>query len=366
MTSLLGPIVILGQARSIYKKRLGTFLGIMIIPTLVSIGFSIFLLASGGFLGLYLIASSFSTGVTFFIFLLVILILFLIFVIQIWSQIALLYAIKDCEEGIGVKESYRRGWCMIVSYFWLSFLGGFIILGGLLLLVVPGIIFAVWFSLAIFVLIDEDLKGMNALLKSREYVKGKWGSVFWRNFFIVALALIVSLVPVLVFYFLKVPSSVQKISSNIISLFLIPLVMTYAFLVYSNLKAMKDPIAFVPTRKQKTIFTIIGILPILVIPIILLSVVFLSFSSAKVKARDAIRQASIKQIQIGLEIFYDDNNNNYPSSLSELSPTYLPNTLVDPSTNQPYQYEIKSSGKDYKVCAQLESVKDQKCVTSQF
>ena len=43
------------------------------------------------------------------------------FVSQLWSQVALLYAIKDREENIGIKESYHRGWGKITSYFWISF-----------------------------------------------------------------------------------------------------------------------------------------------------------------------------------------------------------------------------------------------------
>jgi len=61
---------------------------------------------------------------------------------------------------------------------------------------------------------------------------------------------------------------------------------------------------------------------------------------------------------------YYSEHNNYPSSLNELFPEYFPNLSVDPSTNQPYQYQLQQNGTDYKVCAQLESTKTQKCITS--
>lgn len=249
LTTLPGATAILGQAWSLYKQRLGTFLGVMIIPMLVLIGLLV-VLAGGIFLGLTLLSSKFAAGGIGLLIILAIVFLLAIFISQAWGQTALLYAIKDSQEGIGVVEAYRRGWHKILSYWWVSLLVGFITMGGFLLLVVPGIIFAVWFSLAVFVLIAEDLKGMNALLKSKEYVKGKWGSILWRFFFIGALSLIISLIPVLIFSFLKIAFSAPEISRFgaeisrfVIGLFLTPLVMAYSFLVYSNLKAVGSRLA---------------------------------------------------------------------------------------------------------------------------
>jgi len=363
ISSLPGATAIFGQAWTIYKQRLGTFLGVMAIPMLIMVVL-LAVLAGGGLLGISLLSSKFAAGGIGLLILLAILFFVIVFISQAWGQTALLFAIKDSQERIGVIESYRRGWHKLFSYWWVALLVGFITMGGFLLLIVPGIIFATWFSLAVFILIAEDLKGMNALLKSKEYVKGKWGGVFWRFFFIGAISLIISLVPVLIFSLLKIPFG-SEISRFVIGLFLTPLVMTYSFLVYSNLKALKGEIAFAPTGGKKAAFIFAGILGILLIPAILFSTVFLSLGSAREKARDARRQADIRQIQMGLEIFYNEQN-KYPFSLNELSPKYLPSAPVDPSTNQPYQYQLQPNGTDYQVCAQLESTKTQKCVTSQF
>lgn len=83
------------------------------------------------------------------------------------------------------------------------------------------------------------------------------------------------------------------------------------------------------------------------------------------RARDAKRQAGLYQIRLELELYYDKHN-KYPFSLNEISPKYLLSMPVDPKTNIPYQYQLQPDGKDYKVCAQLEFTKTQKCVTSRF
>lgn len=352
--SLPSATAILGQAWVIYKQRIGIFLGVMIIPMLISIVtpilVSMALSVTGGFFGLSIF--------------LVILFSVIVFIVQIWGQIALLYAIKDSQERIGVMESYRRAWYKIFSYWWVILLISFITLGGFLFFIVPGIIFAVWFSLAVFVLVAEDLKGMDALLKSREYVKGKWGSVLWRSFFIGIIFFIISLILIFLLSFLKIPFG-EVIGRFAIGLFLTPLMMTYWFLVYKNLKAAKEEIVFVPTESKKTAFIFVGILGILIIPAILFSSIFSSLGSAKEKARDARRQADINRIRIGLDIYHSEYN-SYPFSLNEFSSEYLPKIPVDPLTNQPYKYQLQSDGKDYNICTQLESMEIEKCFTSQF
>lgn len=361
--SLPGAIAILSQAWSLYKQRLAIFLGVMIIPMLVQTGL-LAVLAPGGFLGFSFLSPKFTAGGIGLLIILVI-VFFLVFSInQAWGQTALLYAIKDSQEGIGVREAYRRGWHKILSYWWVLFLTDFIVLGGFLLFVVPGIIFAVWFSMAIFVLVAEDLKGMNALLKSREYVKGKWGGVFWRLFFIAALNVVISWTPTLIFNFLKVPIG-REIGGFVIGLFLTPLSITYMYFVYSKLKAVKGEVAFAPTGRQKATFIIAGILGMLVIPVLLFLTLFMillsSSSSSKNKALDVRREADLQAIQAGFELYYDENG-KYPYSLNELSPRYILTIPVDPKTS--FQYEYTGSDLTYKVCAQLENEK-LNCVLSQ-
>ncbi len=389
ISSLPGAIAILGQAWTIYKQRIGTFLGILIIPTLVyGLIFGIFFVVSVVFLGVKLlffrnIDSLFATGVIGVILLcLLVIFLFLMVIIGItWMHTALLYAIKDSQEKIGVIESYKRGWRKIISYWWVSLLMSFIILGGFPFLIVPGIIFAIWFSLALFILIAEDLKGMNALLKSREYVRGRWWSIAWRFLFIAALYLVITFFS---FPFLWFFGPIIFI----IELFLLyPLAIIYGFLVYSNLRAVKGEIVFTPTRGKKAIF-IIAILGIF----ILTSVIIFSIRSARERThkakrqraiqraieqnrtelkwyypprkrmRDAKRQSDIRQIRIGLELYYYEHN-RYPYSLDELSPKYLRFIPTDPLTNQSYQYQLQPDERGCKVCAYLESAKAQECVT---
>ncbi|HYF97459.1 MAG TPA: prepilin-type N-terminal cleavage/methylation domain-containing protein [Coxiellaceae bacterium] len=62
-------------------------------------------------------------------------------------------------------------------------------------------------------------------------------------------------------------------------------------------------------------FTLIELLVVIAIIGILASVVLVSLNSARAKSRDAKRVADIKQIQLALELFYNDNG-NYPTETS--------------------------------------------------
>ena len=327
-SSLPGAIEILKQAWNIYKQRFGTFLGIAIIPILLTAAamLAIMALSIGSTLLTLLVGSSnaspgIATGgkiasVIFFTLFAIIAIFTIIFTIQIWAQTALLYAIKDSEEKIGVIEAYRRGWRKILPLWWTSFLMGVIIAGGASFFLIPGILFSLWFSLAPFVLIAEDLKGMDALLKSKEYGRGQWGSLIWRFLFIVifitVISLIITLISSLIFNLLKIRYE-KTIVNLIIMLLTPPLTTTYYFLIYNHLKNLKGEFTFSPTKGKKTIYILIGIFGILIIPAIIFLVVFPKYRSMREKLPP-------KPLYQQNELFPAPNES--PSSLPEETPYY--------------------------------------------
>jgi len=67
-------------------------------------------------------------------------------------------------------------------------------------------------------------------------------------------------------------------------------------------------------RQDKTIsgFTLIELLVVIAIIGILSSVVLASLNSARLKARDASRKSTVRQIKTALEMYFNDNN-VYPS-----------------------------------------------------
>jgi hypothetical protein len=115
------------------------------------------------------------------------------FFLWLWAIPSLLYTLK---ENTDIKESYKRALKILGSYIWVYFLFVIIIAGGFLLFIIPGVLFSIWFSLAIFILIFEQKKGFNALFKSKHLVSGKFWEVLVR---FLALGLIIGIGLSLVF-----------------------------------------------------------------------------------------------------------------------------------------------------------------------
>jgi len=197
------------------------------------------------------------------IFSLTILVLALIIIIvcQSWQLLALIYAIKDRQEEIGAIEAYQRSWKKIIPYCWTSILLTFIIIGGFSLLVIPGIIFLYWFMLAIYVCAAEDLGGINALLKSRAYLRGHWIKttlhllVFTGSFGI--LSYLLSLIDLSIF--LTGPIWTLGIRAFIVigKILLSWIVsfwpMVYMFLFYENVRAGRGELDYTTTKGKKAL-----------------------------------------------------------------------------------------------------------------
>lgn len=75
-------------------------------------------------------------------------------------------------EVITFKSAFntakKKAWPLV----WTSFLGGIAVAVGAVFLIVPGILFAIWFSLASYVVMEENLIGVAALKRSKQLVQG--------------------------------------------------------------------------------------------------------------------------------------------------------------------------------------------------
>lgn len=220
---LPGAFALLQEAWKIYKERFVVFLGIMFLPALI--GIVITLIAMGlGYITFWkgiVEPTNIAAWGTFAVTMLIIVIVIAIF--QSWGYLALIYAIKNRQEKIGLKEAYKRSIPVLTSYWWVSFLTGIIVIIGFVLLIIPGIILAVWYGFSILVLVSEGLKGMEALNKSKSYVSGRFLTVFVKMAFIGIIGFIISLI---------LSKILGSFGQYVTSLLFGPLAATYYFLLY--------------------------------------------------------------------------------------------------------------------------------------
>ncbi|MCA9028152.1 MAG: hypothetical protein KDA86_23280 [Planctomycetaceae bacterium] len=105
--------------------------------------------------------------------------LLLLFVVMPLTNAAVINAVARLYLGqqTTAVESIKYGLSRLMPLIWTSILMGLAIMGGLILLIIPGILLAFWFSLSTHVVVIEGISGGAALKRSKELVRPNMGTM---------------------------------------------------------------------------------------------------------------------------------------------------------------------------------------------
>ncbi len=192
----------------------GLFIALLIILGLTFATTGIFnLLGSSQFDSAAVLTKLFNP-VSSIIFLLV-LVGYMIFQIAIQAAIILAVGQADKNEGVGVL--IKRGFSLIIPLFLTSFIVGFLSWGGLMLFVIPAIIFGILFSFVSYEVILNGKKYLEAIKTSVQIVSQHFGDVFVRMLmFFLGTILVTMLIPGFIRLF--EPKDAQVMSSLVSSI----------------------------------------------------------------------------------------------------------------------------------------------------
>jgi len=224
MEKLLPVSGLLKKSFAIYQQRFGVLAGIQ----LLNVPFALI----GGLYGKLFFRDSFRDAVmanpwAFGAMAAVLLAVFIAGVIvTLWTQLALILSMKERQPTMDAGGLLALAWQKSGSFAWVYFLTNSIVVGGFLMLVVPGILFAVWFSFALYVFAAEGLTGMEALKRSRALVAGNWWGVGYRFLCVGALF----------FMMLAVTSWIPFASDALNIFFCMPFGVIFGYLLYDNVK----------------------------------------------------------------------------------------------------------------------------------
>lgn len=276
------PIELLKESWQIYFSKIKVLIVIVAIPAGISL--------------LTNILASFLDS--FFIWLVWLFLFFLSFLLWLLVIPSLLCALK---ENFGSKEAYQKGLKIFLPYLWVYFLVTIISLGGFLLLIIPGIIFSIWFSLAVYVLVFEEKKGILTLFKSKQLIAGRWWAVFWRLFILgLILAIFLFSFNLLITNFFGL--QISEKFDFLLLLFIFPFGLIYQLLIYQNLKEIKEkiPSQEILSKGQKIKYGLIAILG-LIIFIPLLSLTILTNISGRDEPPPEDRDLLLPKVEISRE-----------------------------------------------------------------
>lgn len=160
-----------------------------------------------------------------------------------WTMLGTIATYQYLQQPDGAMTAWQRflgARVHAVNYFSTAIVYGLIIFGGILLLIIPGIIWAVMFSLAPLVVIYEKVSTAEALSRSKDLMKGHWFDVFWRGLLLGLTVIGISIVAGIIFGIISRNGQLTLVS-DLLDMFLntlltpVPLIMT--FMIYTKLTA---------------------------------------------------------------------------------------------------------------------------------
>ncbi len=233
-------------------------------------------------------------------------------------------------------------WHKLVPYFGIMIISTVIMLGGLLLLIVPGIIASIALSFSLYLMVDKDMKIIESIKTSWAITQGyRW------EIFILGIVLIgINILGILALMFGLLVS--------------IPVSFFVMIHVYRTLLKNAEEGNMLPVERLQTapkVFMILG--PLVLVGIFVASTIMLSeINITQQQARDVARMADVKQLQLAAEIYYEANQ-IYPDTLDVMkNEEYLLEVPMDPADHKVYEYTVLEDGRGYKICVDFETKED--------
>lgn len=383
---LLGPVELIKQTYSMFKLRWKVYVLISFIVGAINLSLS------GLFSGLIVVNIPALSNVPTIMVLLP-LVFILMWFIGMYGSMVIYSSVSLHKEGIGIGESLSRPWHKIGPLTLTFALYGLIVLAGYVFLIIPGIIFVMWFIFGMYLTFERNVSGIDALLLSREYVRGLEVEVFWR---LLAFGLLMAgifigvMIPFGILYGLAT-FSLGNEASAVLSIFqfilnasaqaiTVPATTIYTYLIFDNVKSLKGDVSVPKSTDLRTGFYFIaglGLVLLIGIPIVVVSFInalpmfdrqsdyydTYDSSSNNIQDRENI-DISYVQFLIGR---YKTDTGKFPVSLEDLAPKYTSSSKLDrflKSENIIEYYQL-DSGERHQLCITFKGKQDERhCVTN--
>lgn len=236
----LGIVVIFSKSWQYFSANVGLIISliflsaVVIIAPIALIGATMFLFTDLWFLSIIL-------GVVF-------LIVAIILSIRIATATTLAaIRIIGYNETPTLRQIWQQSSSLTTKYLLTTILLSLTIIGGLILLIVPGVIFGLWYCLAIIVALDQKIGATAAMSESKRLVRGHMGTIFGFFAIYFLITVVIPLIPIedapLV---VSVVSMIVNFILNIILIFALPY-------IYFALKQEKD--SAIPSTPQEEVIS---------------------------------------------------------------------------------------------------------------
>jgi len=225
VTSLLSDTI------KIFSSNFKRYTSIVIVPALLSVAVTFFVKAANPdttFLPFEVMVAMVLTSIVF-----------------IFMSIALIFAIDD--PSLQPLDAYKKAAHYFFRYLLYSIVLGFILFLAYLLLIIPGIYLTIAFMFGVYFIVLENKSIKEALVGSKDLVKGHWWGVFGRCLFLVLISILFFSGIEFVAMIINAATSltIGYLVTDIVATITMPVGVIYMYGLYRDLKHTKSmtPIA---------------------------------------------------------------------------------------------------------------------------
>jgi hypothetical protein len=144
-------------------------------------------------------------------------------------------------EDLSAASSYARAAPRLLKMLFAQFLAGLVIMLGCILLIVPGIIFAFWFSLVQQVVQLEDQGVLASLSRSRELMRGNFGKAFGLGIVVTIIGMVFSYVVGIGTLLIPWPHPfLPAFVNSVLPAVILPIQLAPAILLYYDIRIRKE------------------------------------------------------------------------------------------------------------------------------
>jgi hypothetical protein len=159
----------------------------------------------------------------------------------IWMQASMILMVRNRTLEVPVKQLIAEAKPLIGAVFWTSLLSGILTFLWTLLLIIPGIIFGVYYTFAEYIVVDKNVRGMDAIRLSKQYVQGLWWPVVFSLLGLAGVSVLVWLAIQAVGLILG--QTAEGILALLFQFGFAPYSVIYMILLYEKLKSLKPEIS---------------------------------------------------------------------------------------------------------------------------
>lgn len=341
------------QSASTFRKKIIAIFSIILIPFLAQLPLIIFVsLPEKQLLQIFL---SYSTR-EFVILAIILSSMFIIsFVIATWSRIAILSIIYHSTDN--AFNAYQKTFRLLPSFLWINILYTFFIAGGSFFLIIPGMIFFIWFSMVWMMQFEKKGSGSSAFAMSRAYTEGYFFTLALRFISLGIFLFILSAIIEIGISFFPLSQMTSTVLTAYLTSFFSPFALVYIYYLFDHLKFIKgDNIAALQRKSLKfpLFLTLLGWAFSLVVIISLVKTLIQAFPSF-----DVSRNIDLFTIRVPLELYSADYG-QYPKTLDELVPQYIESLPETFQNREHYSYTPSHNGQMYEICTLIPK---KQCIT---